>query len=415
MGSCWRRRNAWRRDAGKGVVENADGTVDLGPGDRQGRSEGEDVPLRDLEVQAVREAVVHDLFGLVRGTDDLAIPPVPKLDADQQAESADVNDQGMPIGEGAQAFDEIGAEFTGPGGEVLLLDDLERGEGGGAGDGVFFVSVVSEGAVGEGVIEVLAGEESSEGEDRASESLANHEHVGDDVVVFAGEHTARAPQADRDFVEDQEGAVPVAGGPNPLPVVEGWDERSATHRLRDHGGDVAFAFEHVVDVVRAGEGARFATPERAMAGVWGRDVFTARQEGADIAAENGFTADGDAIEGGAVKGLPHRDGLEAAGGGPGELEGHSDGRSAAGGEEDTLEAAGSQPRQFTGEVNGWSASVSSGTEAQFLELAGDGFKNARVPEAGLVDIVAVEIEQLPPLPVGEGRAGAGSEGIEAGA
>lgn len=124
--------------AGERLVENFNRPIELGAGDGEGRSEGEDVSLGDLEVQAAREAVVHHLFSLIGGPYNLSVPGVTQFNADQEPQAPDIDDQRVSTSESAQPFHQIGSEFLGSGGKVLPLDDLKGGQGGGAGDGIFF-------------------------------------------------------------------------------------------------------------------------------------------------------------------------------------------------------------------------------------------------------------------------------------
>ena len=66
-----------------------------------------------------------------------------------------------------------------------------------------------------------------------------------------------------------------------------------------------------------------------MAIVRRRHVLASGHKRSGAAAEDGFAADGNGIEGGAVKGIPHRDEFEPARGNARELEGHANRRGAA--------------------------------------------------------------------------------------
>lgn len=336
-----------------------------------------------------------------------------EFEAHEQAEDADVSDGWVLYPQLVEAASGVVAEGGGIGDEAFVVEDVEDGIGGGAGHGVLFVGVVAEGGVA-GDVEVFPREEGGEGEDGAAEALPEDEHVGDDVVMLAGEEPAGAPEADGDLVEDEEGAMAVAGGADPAPVVRGRDEGGAADGLTDDGGDVAFLFEDVFDVVGALEGAGGATAEGALEGFGRGDVFATGEEGADALAEDGLAADGDRVEGGAVEGVPHGDELEAAGGDAGELEGHADGGRAARGEEDAVEITRGCLGEATGQGDGGVAGVAARAEAQGVELLADGVEDAGMAVSDLVDVVAVEVEDAAAFDVLDPGAVGMSDGIEAG-
>ena len=232
--------------------------------------------------------------------------------------------------------------------------------------------------------------------------------------MLAGEHPSGAAESDRDLVEDEQRSVTVAGGTHATPVIGRRNERSAPDGLADDRGDVTLLLEDVINVIGALEAAGGAAAERALQWFGGRDVFAPGEQGADALAEDGFAADGDGVEGSAVEGVPHRHKLEPAGGDAGELEGHANGGGSTGGEQDAVEVAGGEFGQALGERDRGFAGVTSGAEAEGVELVLDGFEDPGVAVADLMDVVAVEIEETTPLDVLDPRAFGLADGVEAG-
>src|SRR5438552_1787090 len=104
--------------------------------------------------------------------------------------------------------------------------------------------------------------------------------------------------------------MPIAGGPDFFPIIEGRNERSATHRLGNDRGDVALLFQHVLDVIGTLERTSGAALEWTMSMVGRRHVFATGQKRSGSAPKDGFTPDGDRIERRSVKRIPHRNRLE---------------------------------------------------------------------------------------------------------
>ena len=84
-GNCWSRPNGRRDNPRQSIVEDLNGSIELGAGNGERRSEGQDVALGDLEIQSAGQTVVHHLFGLIRRPDDLALPVVPEFDTHQES------------------------------------------------------------------------------------------------------------------------------------------------------------------------------------------------------------------------------------------------------------------------------------------------------------------------------------------
>ena len=61
-------------------------------------------------------------------------------------------------------------------------------------------------------------------------------------------------------------------------------------------------------------------------------------------------------------------------------------------------------RKFFRELDCGQVGVASSAKAKLLHLRGDGFDDARMAEANLVNVVAVKIQQPPPLQIFDARA-----------
>src|SRR5256886_8999839 len=155
-------------------------------------------------------------------------------------------------------------------------------------------------------VQFFACDESGERKNTAAQSFAQHKHVGNDVVVFASEHPSGAAKPGRNFIEDKQRAVFVAGGADAFPVVERRNERRAPNGLADDSRHITFFFEDIFNVVGTGEIAGIAAANRAVAMVRRRDAFAASQTPADAAAKNGLAANGNSVERSAMKRIPHR-------------------------------------------------------------------------------------------------------------
>ena len=112
-----------------------------------------------------------------------------------------------------------------------------------------------------------------DGHDATTERLPEQHHVGDDVVVVAGQRSARAAEAGLDLVGDEQHAVPVAHLADGREVARRRHDhaRLALHRLEQHrrGGGVDGRFEglDVAERDRAEPGREGAEAARACGSV----------------------------------------------------------------------------------------------------------------------------------------------------
>ena len=215
--------------------------------DDERRRERQHVALADLERQAVREAVVHHLLGLAARGHAVAR----QLDAEQEADAANVGDERMAALQLAHPLERARAQRARALEQALVLDHLERRERRGAADRALLVRVVAERAVG-GDVEVAARDQRRHREHRAAQALAEHDHVRHDAVVLEREHPAGAAEADRHLVQDQQRAVAVAGVADDAVVLGRRNlDVGAADGLDDHRADVLLLAEHVVEVLGA--------------------------------------------------------------------------------------------------------------------------------------------------------------------
>lgn len=166
-------------------------------------------------------------------------------------------------------------------------------------------------------------------------------------------------------------------------------------------GDVALHLEHVVDIVGETVGGPVFVAEEPSGEAWCRDVLGAGRERPQVLAEKGLAADRYGVEIGAVKGVPDRDALVAAGSVARELQRHADGGGAAGCQQHLAERLRSPRGQGFGEAHGDFAGEASRAERKCAELVLDGLRDGGVAMAELAHAVAVKIEQPAPGDRGE--------------
>ena len=149
--------------------------------------------------------------------------------------------------------------------QLLVLDHLEGRQRRGAADRALLVRVVAERAIG-GDVEVAPRDQRGHRKHGATQTLAEDDHVRNDAVVLEREHPAGAPEADRHFVQDQERAVAVAGIAHDAVILGRRNLHvGAADRLDDHGADVLFLAEHVIEILGAPGVAHAAAAEAARA------------------------------------------------------------------------------------------------------------------------------------------------------
>ena len=176
---------------------------------------------------------------------------------------------------------ELAAEGLGLGEQLLLLEDIEHGEGGGAGQ-----RVAGEGAAeaaGGGAIHHVGAAQHARERQAAGHALGHRDQVGDHAAVLDGEQLCGAPEAALDLVGDQQDAV--ARGELAQGVEEaggrGHKAALAEHRLDDHGGHAIWRALLLEQLVQTLDGA-LAIPAAILVGE-GR-VIDLGGEGAEVLA-----------------------------------------------------------------------------------------------------------------------------------
>ncbi|VTR66229.1 hypothetical protein DESC_460124 [Desulfosarcina cetonica] len=114
-----------------------------------------------------------------------------------------------------------------------------------------------------------------------------------------------------------------------------------------------------------------------------------------------------------MKTVPHGNGLEAAGGCPGQLERHAHRAGAPRDQQHLAQGHGGDFRQFLGQRDCRNVGVAPRAEGQAIQLRLDGGDHPGVAVAHLVDAVAVKIEDLAALAIGQGGSLTAIEQIEA--
>jgi len=143
-------------------------------------------------------------------------------------------------------------------------------------------------------------------------------------------------------------------------------------------------------------------------------MLRTRQQRPDVLTEKGFTAERDGVKGGPVKGLPHGEGLEAAGGHPCQFEGHADGAGAARGQENLGISHRGKGREPFAQFDRRSIAVTARAKRQVMHLLDHRLHHPRVAVADLMGAVAVKIEEGSALHIGKAGTRGPGENIEAG-
>src|SRR5689334_9859492 len=98
------------------------------------------------------------------------------------------------------------------------------------------------------------------------------------------------------FVQDQQSAVPIASGPDLLPVLFGRNKRRAADRFGNDCGDVPLFLQDILDILGATQVADSTALKWTMPRVSRRDVFAAWQQRPALAAEDGFASHRDGVQ-----------------------------------------------------------------------------------------------------------------------
>src|SRR5581483_1296591 len=175
----------------KGGDEDVEAGGELVVGDGERRDEAQDVLARAAHQhdEAVVEAPGLHRFGAVL---------VAQLDADHQPDAPDVD----RAGNAAQTLQAEAAEAPGPLVAALLVEDVEGGQGSGAGYGI-----AAEGrAVGPGrpAVHDRPGGDDPAQREAGGDALGEEDDVGGDAEGLGGEGPARPADAGLHLVEDQQ-------------------------------------------------------------------------------------------------------------------------------------------------------------------------------------------------------------------
>ncbi len=165
------------------------------------------------------------------------MPGCDQFDGAHAAESADVADDGpapLPI---AGALLEVLAQLLGALAEFLLLDGVDHGETGGAGDGIAGEGAAQ--AAGAGGVHDLGFAGDGRERQSSAQRFRGDQDVGHKSEALAGEHGAGAGEAGLHFVGDQHDAVFVAGGAESGEELRRRNDEAAfaEHGFDDDGGD----------------------------------------------------------------------------------------------------------------------------------------------------------------------------------
>ena len=168
-----------------------------------------------------------------------------------QPQAADADDVRQPLDGRVHGVAQHLPHLPGALEQVLLLVQVQRGQGGGTGHRVAGVGVAVEeldGVIGRvavcahhGVVDAVGADHAAHGHDAVGDALGEVQHVGLHAVEIGAEAGAQTAEAGDDLVEDQQDAVLVADLSEPFQVALRRDvpARAAGHRLDDDGRHVA--------------------------------------------------------------------------------------------------------------------------------------------------------------------------------
>ena len=167
-----------------------------------------------------------------------------ELDGADQPDIADVDDVRQAL-ERVDGLLPIGRKLRRARQQSLLLVDLERRDGGGAGDRVARIGIAVEEIDGllraahEGVVDLRLHEHRAHRNGAVGDALRRGDDVGRDVEIVGAERRAEAAEGGDDLIEDQQDVVLGADRGEALQIALGRDQHAgrAGHRLDDDGGD----------------------------------------------------------------------------------------------------------------------------------------------------------------------------------
>ncbi len=135
----------------------------------------------------------------------VALAGADELQGDHEPQAPDIADGGPPSTARAQAVEQLGAARPRVRHQAFLLDDVQRGEGGRAGNDVAAVRAAVR-ARWEPVHQVRAGQDPRQGQ-AGRDALGHDQDVRLDVPVTDREQLAGPPEACLDLVGDQQDPV----------------------------------------------------------------------------------------------------------------------------------------------------------------------------------------------------------------
>src|SRR6267143_805348 len=184
-----------REPSQSGLFADHEGRVDA-HGGRVGH--GRQPPTQALLVEGLRDVLTERLLG----------PAIlHELDAEQEAAAPDLAHHAVLLLQALEPLEHDGADPVRVLDEVLLEDDLERGEPRRRGERVAAVARRGRARVRPGLLarEIVRRDDGGEGE-ASAHALAHRHDVGHDLIVVGAPHAARPSDARDHLVADQERA-----------------------------------------------------------------------------------------------------------------------------------------------------------------------------------------------------------------
>ncbi len=366
--------------------------VEFGLGDGQRWAQRQHVTTTDLEAEAIRQTAIHYRFGQCRIGD---------LYTERNTQPTDGSDRGILCLHCAQSLQSTRAHLTRSIQQFFISDHIQCREGSRAADRAFLVGVMTQRTIGR-CIQIFTCDQRCHRENTAAEAFAQHQHVGHTTHLLAREHRAGAAETTGDFVEDQQGTMPIAACTHARPEIRGRGLQSGpAYRFGDDRADIALHLQHIVDVIGQSLVRAIVVTEKPRRQCRRRNVFGARQQRSRIASEDCLATDRDRIQRCTMERIPHRQRLVPARRVTRQFQRHADRRGAAWCEQHLVQLAGRQFGQPSREFDRCAVGVAARRKWQCRQLSCRSLDHPGMAVANLVHGVAVEIHDSPASGVNE--------------
>src|ERR1700751_177958 len=256
----------------RGGFDDIDRSVELSLFNRQGRAKRYDPARPQFEAEATDEAGVEQPVGVRFSGGACQFECETEADAAHSASAED----GVALRDLRKSFEAVPAERRGTHQQSFLRYDVEGGECGGGAERALLMRVVADGRP-RCHVELTTGDDRGRRHEAAALTFSDDKNIPCRAALLEREHRSGAAETARNLVEDKQGAVAVAACAHARQEVRGRRrDRGPTHRLRNHGGDIALLVQDAVYVVGKALMSAAIFTEEADGPVQRRHVLTAR-------------------------------------------------------------------------------------------------------------------------------------------